>query len=43
MVPGKRVSSDLIQQELTEVIFSGDWIKKQTKKKSKEVPLVITY
>ena len=34
--------SDLAQKEMT-VKFSGNWNKNKTKKKSKGVPLVITF
>ena len=36
-------SSDLVQKEMNKVKFSGNWDKNKTKKKSKGVPLVITF
>ena len=41
--PAKGYPSDLVQKEMSEVKFSGDWNKNQTKKKSKGVRLVITF
>ena len=35
--------SDLIQKEMNKVKFSGHWDKNKAKKKSKGVPLVITF
>ena len=34
---------DLLQKEMNKVKFSGNWDKNKTKKKSKGVPLVITF
>ena len=39
----KGYPSDLVQKEMNKVKFSGDWDKNKTKKKSKGVPLVITF
>ena len=39
----KGYPSDLVQNEMNKVKFSGDWDKNKTKKKSKGVPLVITF
>ena len=35
--------SDLVQKEINKVKISGDWDKNKTNKKSKRVPLVITF
>ena len=35
--------NDLVQMEMNEVKFSGDWDKNKTNKKSKREPLVITF
>ena len=35
--------SDLVQKEMNKVKFSGHWDKNEAKKKSKGVPLVITF
>ena len=35
--------NDLVQMEMNEINFSGDWDKNKTNKKSKRVPLVITF
>ena len=35
--------SGLVQKEMNKVKFSGDWDKNKTKKKSKVVPVVITF
>ena len=35
--------NDLVQNEMNKVKFSGNWDKNKTKKKSKGVPLVITF
>ena len=35
--------SDLVQNEMNQVKFLGNWDKNKTKKKSKGVPLVMTF
>ena len=35
--------NDLVQMEMNEIKFSGYWDKNKTNKKSKRVPLVITF